>query len=192
METIESWHKRYSNIYVIPEVVWTKMHKWAEHEVMKYEGHYPEYGHNKVKQTVIGVAGEYGTKQLYAYGDIQANQTLKGFEADLLLPKSKRQEEVKTWQSGYSFDKYFGTVTPKHAKQYHDKQRDRVWFCEVNYETRTVTVHGWLTPAEILECRIIETDGRYGGKNHLCEVMHRVEDVMGWIETDDTRLGRWW
>ena len=48
----------------------------------------------------------------------------------------------------------------------------------------TVVVHGWATPADILQSEIIETGGRYGALNHKVEVLNKIHEVMAWVVYD--------
>ena len=176
-----------NNIVTISEKITVKMRLYSEGEVAKHIGHYPEYGHNKVTNTLCGVMGEFAVRQLYRVGGCEARQTLKGHEPDLIVPDvcgngGQRLEEVKSWQSGYSWDRFGKTIRITHADDYHAKGRDRVWFCEVDIMNRTVIVHGWVSTADIVSSIIITTDGPYGGENHLVEVLNKVDEVMAWIE----------
>ena len=186
-----------SNIYTVSPKVIKQMEEKAKEKVKKYANNVGVYGHNKVDRQVLAWMAEYAVRQLYRANGINAHQNIKNDDdPDLTIPKhttlqgehEARQEEVKAWKSGFSWDEYGGTFTEYHATKYARKERARVWCCEVNMMTGVVIVHGWLTPAEILQC---ETRITSSGVNYQAEVMHRVSEVIQNIEDEDLSSG-WW
>jgi hypothetical protein len=184
-----------SAMYVVSELTVTKMTTVAEKQCEKFEGRVGIYGHNEVDRLVTSYMAEFAVRQLYKQGGIDCHQNINNNDMpDLTIfahktldqQFSKREEEVKCWKTGYSWEYYGNTITDYHASKYEAKGRARVWFCEVNRETRTVIVHGWATPAECLEAPNRQTSS---GANHQLEVLHRVSEVMAWV--DDTEDGSW-
>jgi len=184
-----------NNIVQIAPDVMRKMRAWSEQEVAKHSD--PLYGHNDPEPTMRGVMGEYAVRELYRHGGIQAKQNLAKFDPDLTIPKHMtlqgeqpaRCEEVKSWADGYIYDKWGNTVRPSQANRYHAKGRARVWFCSCDVSTGIVVVHGWATTQEIIDAPIIETDGRFGAPNHYIEVLHRVHEVLPYVDTVDDNGG---
>ena len=181
------------SVAIDPAII-VKMRKKAEEVCEQFSNRIGVYGHNKVEQQVSGWMGEYAVRVLYRQGGVQAHQNIKDKNApDLTIPAHStlqesfetRQEEVKSWKSGFSWNEYGGTCTEYHATEYARKERDKVWFCEVDREQNIVLVHGWATPAEILQSDIRITSS---GANHQVEVMHRVSEAMSWVEED---TGSW-
>lgn len=175
---------------VLPASLLVKMRRKAEEVCAMFNNRVGVYGHNEVERTVKAWFSEYAVRQCYREGGIDAHQNIKDLKApDLTIPahttlgesSGTRQEEVKCWTTGYSWNEYGGTITEYHATQYALKERARVWFCEVDLVSLTVVIHGWSTPAEILEA---DTRITSSGRNHQVEVMHRISEVMGWIEED--------
>ena len=173
------------------------MREVAKEQVAKYEGQVGVYGHNKVEQQVKAWMGEFAVRQLYRLSGINAHQNIKnGNDPDLTIPthttlssqEPARQEEVKSWATGYSWDEYGKTITEYHAEKYLRKDRARVWFCEVDISTGVVVVHGWLTPAEIMDC---DTRITSSGVNYQAEVIHRVSEILPKVEDVDFSSG-WW
>ena len=174
----------------VPVSVITAMRKKAEERVASFQHRIGAYGHNKVEQQVVGWMGEYAVRELYRAGGVNAHQNIKNDDdPDLTIPAhttlagshETRQEECKSWKSGFSWNEYGGTCTVFHAERYARKGRARVWFCEVDKPNRVVIVHGWATPAEILESDIRITSS---GENHQLDVLRRVGEVMAWAEED--------
>lgn len=185
------------NIYQISSKTILQMREVAKDKVAKYANNVGVYGHNKVERQVLAWMGEYAVRQLYRVSGINAHQNIvSDDDPDLTIPahttlstqEPARQEEVKSWKTGYSWDEYGGTITEFHAEKYARKNRARVWFCEVDMTTGVVVVHGWLTPAEILEC---DTRITSSGVNYQALVMHRVSEVLPNIEDVDLS-GGWW
>ena len=184
-----------SNMVEVLALKVTKMTQFAELEEVKHNKHGGGiYGHNNVHSAVTGYMGEYGVKVLYARGGIDCHQNIKNnsmpdltvfAHKTLETSFSKRSEEVKSWKSGGSWERYGKTITAKHAQDYFLKGIERVWFVEVNRDTNVCIIHGWATPEECLQANTIETSS---GTNHQLEVLHRVHEVMSWVD-DDT--GGW-
>jgi len=181
-----------SAFYTVSEEVVTKMTMMAEKQQEKYEGNMGVYGHNRVETQVTSYMAEFGVKKLYNQGGVDCHQNINNdtmpdltvfAHATLDEKFAKRDEEVKCWKTGYSWETYGNTITDFHASKYEAKGRERIWFCEVNRETRTVIVHGWATPVECLEANIRITSS---GDNHQLEVLHRVSEVMKWIDDTET------
>ena len=173
----------------VPVSVITAMRKKAEEVVAEFEQRVGVYGHNKVENQVLGWMGEYGVRELYRAGGVNAHQNIKNkFDPDLTIPAHTtlagshevRQEEVKSWRAGSSWNDYGGTCTVYYANLYHNNNRARGWFCEVDMINRVVIVHGWATTAEILASDIRITSS---GENHQLDVLRRVGEVMAWRET---------
>lgn len=178
-----------------------RMTAWANAEVAHFARRGGGlYGHNDVDKTLKGCMGEYAVRTLYRQGNIQAHQTLsREINApDITVPshtiltsiEPARCEEVKTWDA-FHWERFGKTIRPSHAKKYADRGRSRVWFCSADVSTGIVHVHGWATPEEILEAKKIMTQGRYGAENHYLEVLHRVHEVMPWVDDKDD-LMEWW
>ena len=163
-----------------------------------YNGRVGEYNHNEVKSIMSGLMAELALRETYRYYGIKARMNMTATQPDLTIPpiqtldglSVEHHEEVKSWQH-YNWDKFGGTIRLKHAQKYLDKDRKRVWFCSVDVESGTVVINGWLTPAEIMECDIITTGGRYGGENYNCEVLHRASEVFPKMNEADVG-GAWW
>ena len=186
-----------NNIYTVEM---QKVRKMAERAKMDCEYFFQRtgrYGHNTPDRQTNAYKSEYAVQQLYRMSGINAHQNINNkSDPDLTIPahttlhgeQPARQEEVKYWKTGNSFDNYFATIHEFHADKYARKERARVWCCEVNMMTGVVIVHGWLTPAEILQC---ETRITSSGVNYQAEVMHRVSEVIQNIEDEDLSSG-WW
>lgn len=184
-----------NNIYTVSEKVALLMRQKAKDVVAKFSNNVGIYGHNKVERQVKAYMSEYAVKMLYGASGIKCFQNIKDSNApDLTISEydtlnghvPMRHEEVKCWATGFSWDEYGCTITEYHAERYMRKQRARVWFCEVDLHNRTVVVHGWATPDEILAS---ETRITSSGVNHQVEVLHRCREVMPNVEDIDTSLG---
>jgi len=188
-----------TNIVEVPAVVVTKMRVAAEDQVLKHSGQVGIYGHNDPDPTITGYMGEYAVRQLYLTGGVDCHQNINNDKMpDLsIFPHTsydkchcpistkchtKREEEVKSWKAGYSWEQFGKTVRVEHAEKYAAKQRDRVWFCEVNRETNCVIVHGWASTTDILQADIRNTPAA----NHQLEVLRRVSEIMPWIDDKET------
>ena len=185
-----------NNIVVISAEILTKMMSAAELQCARFARNIGQYGHNNPDSTVTSYMAEYAVRELYRQGGVQAIQNINDTTApDLTIPAHRtmscefdiRQEEVKCWKSGYSWNNYGYTITAYHAERYERKGRARVWFCEVNRETSTVIVHGWATPAE---CLLSDTTVTSSGLNHTIKTPHPCSEVMAWI-TDVDIEGGW-
>lgn len=188
---------------IISQEVFMKMQTKAQDHILQFNGN--GYGHNNTDSQVIAWMSEYAVRNLYREGGVNCHQNIKDANApDLTIPVSKslatfcnvkgslfdeevireaRHEEVKCWKS-HNWLEFGCTVRPHHAEKYERKGRARVWFCEVDMRALTVIVHGFKTPADILQSPIIETGGRYGGLNHQVEVLNHIGEIMPWIEED--------
>jgi hypothetical protein len=184
-----------NNIYTVDVQTVKKMAEQAKKDCEYFFQRTGRYGHNNPARQTNAYKAEYAVRQLYRMSGINAHQNIKDKSApDLTIPahttlngeQPARQEEVKYWKTGNSFDNYFATIHEFHADKYARKERTRVWFCEV--DGNTVVVHGWATPAEILQSETIITDS---GVNYQVEVLHRVSEVLPNIEDVDLSSG-WW
>jgi len=179
--------------YEIANPMMCRLNEFAQQEVMKFQGREGIYNHNKVQSTLVGLMSEYAVRGLYRQGGVQAHmsQTARGFrDPDIVIPGG-RTEEVKAWTLGYIWDTWGKTVKPSHAEFYEARGRERIWFCEADPSTGIVRVHGWATPAEVLESELIFTEGRFGDWNHSVQDLHRVSEVMPWVEETESTEG-WW
>jgi len=178
---------------IISQEVFVAMRKKAEHHIKGFNG--TGYGHNDVDPQIMAWMSEYAVRNLYREGGINCHQNINDPDSpDLTIPahntlsthvgQTGRHEEVKCWKAGYSWSNFGCTVRPFHAEKYERKGRARVWFCEVDMIALTVVVHGWATPADILQSEIIETGGRYGALNHKVEVLNKIHEVMAWVVYD--------
>ena len=183
------------NIYTVSDEIVKKMEEQAKKDCEYFAQRTGRYKHNEIPRQVNAYKAEYAVRQLYRMSGINAHQNIKNkSDPDLTIPahttlqgeQPARQEEVKFWKTGYSYDNYFATIHEFHADKYARKERARVWFCEV--DGNTVIVHGWATPAEILQSEDIITDS---GVNYQVEVLHRVSEVLPNIEDVDFSSG-WW
>ena len=157
------------------------------------------YNHNETKSIMAGLMSELALRNTYRDFGVQARMNMTATQPALTIPaeddgipkfSNEYHEEVKSWQM-FNWDRYGGTIRIEHAKKYLQKNRKRVWFCSVDVESGVVVIEGWLTPAEIVECDIITTTGKYGGENYNCEVLHRASEVFPLMEESDFG-GKWW
>ncbi len=102
------------SVAIDPAII-VKMRKKAEEVCEQFSNRIGVYGHNKVEQQVSGWMGEYAVRVLYRQGGVQAHQNIKDKNApDLTIPAHStlqesfetRQEEVKSWKSGFSWNEY--------------------------------------------------------------------------------------
>ena len=153
------------------------------------------YNHNEVKSIMAGLMSKLALRNTYRDYGIAARMNMTATQPDLTIPADpsdakEYHEEVKSCQI-FNWDRYGGTIRIEHAKKYLQKNRKRVWFCSVDVENGVVVIEGWLTPAEIVECDIITTTGKYGGENYNCEVLHRASEVFPLMGETDFG-GSWW
>lgn len=179
-------------IVVIDRETVTKMRQWATDHVQNYSGH-SQYGHNTVEGKLSGVMAEHAVKMCYNEGDgVTCRHNLANNAPDLtvdeqtLMEANTRNEEVKSWQTGFSWNNYGQTITDYHANKYYNQRRQRIWFCEVDIAACSVIIHGWATPSECLEAPTLETSS---GINRHIEVLHGITEVMPWIEASGVG---WW
>lgn len=187
-----------TNVVVLSEEWMTKIKAKAIEEQRSFDGYEGAYNHNKVKSIMSGLMGEVAIRNTYRYYGTQARMNLHYSQPDLTIPATtnlngvvaETHEEVKSWQLCH-YARFGNTVRVEHAKKYVAKDRKRVWFVSCDVENRTVVIRGWLHPLEIMENEIIMTDGKYGGENYNCEVLHRASEVFPKMEEVDVD-GAWW
>lgn len=186
-----------TNVVVLSPEWMTKIKAKAIEQQKEFNGRVGTYNHNEVKSIMSGLMAEVAMRNTYRYYGTQARLNLHYAQPDLTIPATttleghvaEHHEEVKSWQLCH-YDTFGNTVKVGQAKRYLDKGRKRVWFCSCDVENATVVIRGWLTPAEIMECDIITTGGKYGGENYNCLVLHRASEVFPKLQEVD--VDAWW